>query len=229
MSYAAGMERAQAAGRLLAERHLGVAAADPEPAGSLVNYAESSRAGDWSLRSALVRLAQPEPARVAGVLELVRRLDAVLHHLARPLERHTVVCDRSLTLGAITEEASGWQLADPGEPYPDTRVAELVRLATAAGPDGDQVLDAYLGEVDLAIEEQQALPLLAVAAEFDGLADQLAAWAPTAPAAPPVEEVDRVCAGVLAHLDALGVPREEGPPPGARGGRPRRRQGDTDG
>jgi len=29
----------------------------------LVDYAESSRDGDWTLRSALVRFAQPEPTR----------------------------------------------------------------------------------------------------------------------------------------------------------------------
>lgn len=215
------MDRPQAAGRLLAERHLAAGAVDPDPAGSLLNYAESSRAGDWSLRSALVRLAQPEPARVAGVLEIVRRLDAVLHHLTRPLERHTVTCDRSLTIQAASEVPAGWELAHPGDPYPDTRVADLVRLAISAGSDGDQVIDAYVAEVDLAVEEHQAMPLLAVAAELDELADVLAAWAPTAPAPPPVLDVDRVCASVLAQLDALGVPREEGPPPGARGGRGR--------
>ncbi|MEM7285819.1 MAG: hypothetical protein AAF480_05660 [Actinomycetota bacterium] len=215
------MERAHAAGRLLAERHLAAASVDPEPAGSLVNYAESARAGDWSLRSALVRLAQPEPARVAGVLELVRRLDAVLHHLARPLERHTVVCDRSLNVEAVTDESAGWRLAEPAAPYPDTRVADLVRLVTSAGAEGDRVLDAYLGEVELEVEEQQALPLLGVAVELDTLAEVLVTWAPTAPEAPPVETVDGVCHRVLATLDALGVPREEGPPPGARSGRRR--------
>ena len=222
------MESAQAAGRLLAARHLAAEGADPEPAGSLVNYAESSRAGDWSLRSALVRLAQPEPARVAGVLELVRRLDAVLHHLARPLERHTVICDRSLTLDGASETPSGWELAEPADPYPDTRVADLVRLASSAGSEGDQVVDAYVAEVELAPEEQHGLALLSVAVHFDRLAAALVAWAPTAPAPPPVEIVDQTCADVLVHLDALGVPREEGPPPGARGGR-RQRKGDTDG
>lgn len=215
------MERAQAAGRLLAERHLAAGVVDPDPAGSLLNYAESSRAGDWSLRSALVRLAQPDPARVAGVLELVRRLDAVLHHIARPLERHTVTCDRSLTIEDASAAPSGWELTGPSDPYPDTRVADLVRLATSAGSDGDQVIDAYVAEVELTLEEQQALPLLAIAAELDSLAEVLVAWAPTAPAPPPVDHVDRVCAGVVVRLDALGVPREEGPPPGGRGGRGR--------
>lgn len=216
------MDRAQAAGRLLAKRHLAARPVEPNPAGSLVNYAESGRAGDWSLRSALVRLAQPEPARVAGVLELVRRLDAVLHQLGRALEQHTVICDRSLSLASVTEDASGWRLADPVDPYPDTRIADLVRLAMSAGPDGDQVVDAYLVGVELTTQEHQALPLLGVAAHLDALAEVLVAWAPTAPAPPPVQVVDDVCATVLGHLDALGVPVEDGPPAGSGGGRRRR-------
>jgi hypothetical protein len=47
------------------------------------DYAEKARVGDWSLRSALVRFAQPEPERAAEVLHLVRRLDAVLPHRDR--------------------------------------------------------------------------------------------------------------------------------------------------
>ena len=44
----------------------------------LIDYAEAERAGGWSLRSALVRYAQPEPVRAGAVLELIRRLDAAL-------------------------------------------------------------------------------------------------------------------------------------------------------
>ena len=104
------------------------------PASSLVNYAESSRAGDWSLRSALVRLALPEPALVARVLELVRRLDAVLQQLARPLERRSVLCDRAMSLELVDTDAA--VLGGPLGPYPDTRVADLVRLARSAGASG---------------------------------------------------------------------------------------------
>ena len=46
----------------------------------LLNYAERPRVGDWSLRSALVRFAQPEPEAAAELLRAVRRLDAVLPH-----------------------------------------------------------------------------------------------------------------------------------------------------
>jgi hypothetical protein len=45
----------------------------------LVDYAERPRQSDWSLRSALVRYAQPHPRRVAAVLELVRRMELGLH------------------------------------------------------------------------------------------------------------------------------------------------------
>lgn len=45
--------------------------------------AERSRAGDWSLRAALTRFAQPEPVRVAALLDLVRRMDAAASDEAR--------------------------------------------------------------------------------------------------------------------------------------------------
>ena len=45
---------------------------EPEPDGRdldrLVDYAGLARVGDWSLRSALVRFAQPEPERAAALL-----------------------------------------------------------------------------------------------------------------------------------------------------------------
>jgi hypothetical protein len=49
---------------------------------ALVDYAERSRVGDWSLRSALCRYAQPQPQRVSAVLEVVRRIDAVVQPVA---------------------------------------------------------------------------------------------------------------------------------------------------
>ena len=53
----------------------------------LVDFAERSRVGDWSLRSALVRYAEGQPERVSRVLEQVRRLEAALHPLAKDLVR----------------------------------------------------------------------------------------------------------------------------------------------
>lgn len=45
-----------------------------------MDLAERSRGDDdWSLRSALVRYAQPEPTRVASLLSVVRRWEAAVH------------------------------------------------------------------------------------------------------------------------------------------------------
>jgi hypothetical protein len=62
-------------------------AAEPEPPelARLVDYAERPRAGDWSLRSALVRYAEGQPVRASQVIELVRRVDAALHAQAKVL------------------------------------------------------------------------------------------------------------------------------------------------
>lgn len=203
---------AGADGRELAARH--VDPAPPDREASLLNYAERSRAGDWSMRSALTRFAQPHPERAARVLTLVRRLDAVLHQAMRQLEQHTVVCDRRLSSERIGPE--------PREAYPDTRVADLARLARSAPEAFAEMLAGYEGASAEPLEaaERVALPLLAVALDLDELADTLAEWAARGPEHPPVEEVDATCAQVQRRLDELDVP-EEGPPPDRRGRRDR--------
>ena len=60
---------------------------EPPELARLVDFAERPRTRDWSLRSALVRYAQPEPQRVNDVLELVRRVDAALGNNAAALGR----------------------------------------------------------------------------------------------------------------------------------------------
>lgn len=59
----------------------------PPELASLVDFAERPRTRDWSLRSALVRYAQPEPQRVNDILELVRRVDAALGKNTSKLDR----------------------------------------------------------------------------------------------------------------------------------------------
>ena len=204
------MDRAREAARHLADRHRD-SAVEADPVLSLLNYAESPRTDDWTLRSALVRLAQPEPQLVADVLVRVRRLDAVLHHVARALERHTVVCDRAVTVESVA--------GPPLDPYPDTRTADVARLAASAGDDHDVVIETYLGDVDLDADERAALPLLGVAVEFDTLADELVAWARIAPGAdPPSGRVGAVIEATQRQLDELGVPVEEFNRRGRRGG-----------
>jgi hypothetical protein len=59
----------------------------PPELARLVDFAERPRTHDWSLRSALVRYAQPEPQRVNDILELVRRVDTALGKNASKLGR----------------------------------------------------------------------------------------------------------------------------------------------
>jgi hypothetical protein len=59
----------------------------PAPLARLVDYAERPRVGGWSLRSALVRYAQPQPQRVSNVLDAVRRIEFALRPHLKLLER----------------------------------------------------------------------------------------------------------------------------------------------
>jgi hypothetical protein len=63
--------------------------ADIHPAelARLVDFAERPRVHDWSLRSALVRYAQPEPQRVNDILDCVRRIEWTLGKRTADLER----------------------------------------------------------------------------------------------------------------------------------------------
>ena len=63
--------------------------AAPEPAelAALVDAAERPRAGNWSLRAALTRYAQPQPQRASAVIELLRRIEAALKPHTKRLER----------------------------------------------------------------------------------------------------------------------------------------------
>lgn len=204
-------------GRKLSDRHAvddrdNRAPFDPDL--SLLNYGEMARDGDWTLRSALNRLAQPEPARVSAVLDLVRRLDAPLNHVKKSLERHTVTCDRAFAADQEQQRESTEQLGGaPLVPYTDMRTADLARLV-AAGAELDQLLAGYheggSGEAPLEHEEQLAVPLLAVAARFEQLAAKLATWALAGPDSPPVQAVDETVAEVRDELDRLGVPEETG-------------------
>jgi len=60
---------------------------EPPALTRLIDFAERPRTEDWSLRSALVRYAQPEPERVNGILELVRRTEGALGQHGKLIER----------------------------------------------------------------------------------------------------------------------------------------------
>src|SRR5690349_20049532 len=51
---------------------------EPRALAEVLDLAERPRVGNWSLRSALTRYAQPEPRRVGELLDLYRRIEVVL-------------------------------------------------------------------------------------------------------------------------------------------------------
>ncbi len=177
----------------------------------LVDYAESSRDGDWSLRSALVRFAQPEPTRAGAVLELIRRTDAALKPHRRRLEAAAAPTHPDLGPDLF---ADGTALRPDAERVVDAPASDLAR-ARVRLPDGEALVAAYVerrGEDPT----DEAVPLLVVALELDAIADALVPWALTHAGPPPVDVVDQRAAAAFAHLAELGVPRETGGRPPAR-------------
>ncbi len=214
--------KADEAGRVLAERHRSLAGEASrvvvDRATSLLNFSEVTYEGDWSLRSALCRLAQPEPARVGRVLESIRRLEVVLHHAQQPLERNGAHCLRPT--GALTTSLD--EPSVEAETVPDVRTADLARLVES-GFEVEPLLSGYEaaeGVESLSSEERVAVPLLAIAVRFEDLAATLTSWADQGPGNRPVTAFDEACDEIEARLEQLGVPRETGGPP--RGGRSRR-------
>jgi hypothetical protein len=60
---------------------------EPPDLARLVDFSERARTDDWSLRSALVRYAQPQPQRVNDILDLVRRVEWALGKQSKRVER----------------------------------------------------------------------------------------------------------------------------------------------
>lgn len=99
----------------------------------LLAYAEAPRQGDWSLRSALVRYAQPEPQRASAVLELIRRTDGALHPHARRLERGDApdadvraLLHIAAELDRLGDVLAAWA-ADPAQARPDEGIDTIAR------------------------------------------------------------------------------------------------------
>lgn len=207
-------------GRELAARH-GAGSAEVDETHTLLQVSESPRADDWTLRSALVRFAQPEPELASAILESVRRAQTALDPMARELVRHGAITDRRLAV------AADGGLAPVVDPLTDVRAADLARLVRDRSnghlPPAD-LIEAYdtAAEVDgserLSPAERDAIPLLMVLLDLDELADVLAEWASTiAPAEPPVDQAKRLGRQAFDRLDALGVARETRErPPGRR-------------
>ena len=89
----------------------------------VVDFAERSRVGDWSLRSALVRYAEGQPVRVSQLLEQVRRTETAFHALGKVFEK------RGPELWAAVE--------GDGANTDDTKVVDLLRAAIELDRLGD--------------------------------------------------------------------------------------------
>lgn len=194
-----GVSEAHIDGRELATFHRDGEA--PDDGIRLAAFAESPRAGDWSLRAALVRYAQPEPSRASAVLELIRRTDGAVKPFHRVLDSTECATDPGL---AAPERSPA--------PRVDARAADLARVAVRSPEQLDRVVAEYESVERLAPEERSVIPLLAVAVELDALGDVLATWAIDRRRPRPDAEVDAIARRAFTRLGALGVAREERPP-----------------
>lgn len=184
-------------GRMLGERH---ATATPTEAGHfLIDYAEAERVGRWSLRSALVRYAQPQAERASAILELVRRTDAALASHRALLERHPVAVDPDLGRGSDPTAARLW---------PDARITDLARLDHRCTALIADAVAGYESVSTLTADEHRLIPILGVAVAMDELADALTDWAVDIRRPRPDDLVDSTCRSVEQRLDELGVARE---------------------
>ncbi len=77
---------------------------EPPELARLVDFSERARTDDWSLRSALVRYAQPQPQRVNDILDLVRRVEWALGKQSKRVERDGEDLWRALESGAGGDE-----------------------------------------------------------------------------------------------------------------------------
>ncbi len=121
---------------------------EPPELARLLDFAERPRVGDWSLRSALTRYAQPQPQRVSDVLELVRWLEFALRPQLKAVERDGAAYCQALQSG------------DGSRPEPVLellrQMAELDRLgdvlaAWADDPHGTEPPDAAVDAVTSAV------------------------------------------------------------------------------
>jgi hypothetical protein len=125
----------------------------PPELANLVDFSERPRTGDWSLRAALCRYAQPQPARVSRVLDSVRRIEWALQSQRGVLEK---------------EGQAIWSEVDDGRSPatgPHAPLVELLRVTAALDGLGDALAewavaravprpDDLVDEVTGAVEER---------------------------------------------------------------------------
>ncbi len=126
-------------------------AIEPPELAALVDYAERSREGDWSLRSALVRYAQPEPQRVSQVLELVRRIDFALHPHAKRLAKEGPALWSALSTDGSDDVVVG--LLHAAKVLDDMTEHVVAWAVDRHGPRPDAEIDAAVAEVTKRLDD----------------------------------------------------------------------------
>lgn len=123
---------------------------EPVELARLVDVSECSRVDDWSLRSALVRYAQPQPGRAGQVLAVVRRIEAVLHPQAKLLRAEgPLVWDAVDGGGGPTKGPTAFVIEVLRASLPLHRLGDTLAAwaVDVTGPRPDDEVDAVVAEV----------------------------------------------------------------------------------
>lgn len=118
---------------------------EPPELARLVDFSERARTGDWSLRSALVRYAVPQPQRVNDILVHVRRVEWALGKQSKRLDREGPELWRALESHEGGDDLVGLlRAARALDELGDVIVAWAV---DRTGPSPDERVDALVADV----------------------------------------------------------------------------------
>lgn len=199
---------ARAAGAALAEWHASGLDRTAVPERRLWEVSELPQLHGWTLRSALVRYAQPRPGQAGAVLELVRRTEGALHPHHRLLDSTMVVADHAASPDRLVE--GDYRPSD--KLVQDARASDIARLAGSDPNVLDAVVDGYSTVTELDPDEVRAAALLTAAVVLDELAASLARWADDRKLERPDLAVDTLGRTAFTILERLDVERETRPP-----------------
>jgi len=118
---------------------------EPPELARLVDYAERSRTDDWSLRSALVLYALPQPQRVNDILVHVRRLDRALGQQSKRLQREGAELWRALEAGDDGDDLVG--LLEAARELDDLGDVVVAWAVDRTGSAPDAKVDALVADV----------------------------------------------------------------------------------
>ena len=125
---------------------------EPPELAQLVAFSERPRAGDWSLRSALTRYAQPQPQRVSVVLDSVRRIEFALQPQSARLAKEGAALWAAVQSGDADGDALVGLLGAAArlDALGDTLAAWAI---DRTGPSPEATVDATTAEVERRLDD----------------------------------------------------------------------------